>query len=72
MSSALQVYKFGGASVRDAAGIRNVGRIVEEFGAPPLVIVVSAVGKTTDALEGVVEAFSPKPTTRWPPSDSPP
>ena len=44
--------------MRDAAGIRNVGQIVRRFGHPPLVIVVSAIGKTTDALEGVVEAFA--------------
>ena len=44
--------------MRDAAGIRNVGRIVQRHGRPPLVIVVSAIGKTTDALEGVVEAFA--------------
>lgn len=58
MSQALQVYKFGGASVRDADGIRNVARIVGEYGTPPLVVVVSAIGKTTDALEGVVAAFA--------------
>ena len=58
MAPALQVYKFGGASVRDADGIRNVGRIVREYGRPPLVVVVSAIGKTTDALEEVVEAFA--------------
>ena len=54
----VQVYKFGGASVRDAAGIRNVGQIVRRYGRAPLVIVVSAIGKTTDALEAVVEAFA--------------
>ena len=58
MSTPLQVFKFGGASVRDADGIRNVGRIIREYGTPPLVVVVSAVGKTTNALEDVVAAFA--------------
>ena len=51
-SSQLKVYKFGGASVKDAAAIRNLSRIVQEYGATtPLLIVVSAMGKTTNALE---------------------
>ncbi|WP_151088708.1 aspartate kinase [Hymenobacter baengnokdamensis] len=48
----LQVYKFGGASVKDAAAILNLCRIVRDFGPQgPLLIVVSAMGKTTNALE---------------------
>ncbi len=58
MAQGIQVYKFGGASVKSADGIRNVGQIVEKYGHPPLVIIVSAIGKTTDALEGVIEAFA--------------
>ena len=50
----LQVYKFGGASVKDAAAILNLCRIVRDFGPQgPLVIVVSAMGKTTNALEEI-------------------
>ena len=58
----LQVHKFGGASVKDAAGIRNVARIVREHcGAGPLLIVVSAMGKTTNALEEIFNlAFAEK------------
>ena len=52
----LQVYKFGGASVKDAAAILNLCRIVRDFGPlGPLVIVVSAMGKTTNALEEIYE-----------------
>jgi len=52
----MQVYKFGGASVRDAEGVRRLADIVRS--APrPLVVVVSAMGKTTDALERVTYAF---------------
>ncbi len=50
----LQVYKFGGASVKDAAAILNLCRIVRDFGPKgPLLIVVSAMGKTTNALEEI-------------------
>jgi len=52
----VKVYKFGGASVKDAEGIRNLGRIVaRETG--DLAVVVSAMGKTTNALERVVNAL---------------
>lgn len=51
----MKVYKFGGASVKDAAGVRNVCQIVsQETG--KLVIVVSAMGKTTNAFERIVDA----------------
>ncbi len=52
----MKVFKFGGASVMDAAGIRNLYRIVsQETG--NLVIVVSAFGKTTNALEKVLKSW---------------
>ncbi len=52
----LQVYKFGGASVKDAAAILNLCRIVNEYGGVgPLLIVVSAMGKTTNALEEIYD-----------------
>jgi aspartate kinase len=52
----LRVYKFGGASVKDAAGILNVCRIVQETQqGQPLLIVVSAMGKTTNALEEIFD-----------------
>ncbi len=51
----MRVYKFGGASVQQAEGIRNLARIVSlETG--DLVVVVSAMGKTTNALERVLNA----------------
>jgi aspartate kinase len=50
------VYKFGGASVRSAAGIKNLASIVSGVN-DNLFIVVSAMGKTTNALEGVLEDF---------------
>ena len=52
----MKVYKFGGASVKDASGIRNLAKIVSaESG--NLAIVVSAFGKTTNALEKVLKAW---------------
>lgn len=48
------VYKFGGASVNSADAVRNMGTIVQQQETRPLVIVVSAMGKTTNLLEQVV------------------
>ena len=50
-----KVYKFGGASVRDAEGVRNVAQIVREES--DLMVVISAMGKTTNALERVLDAL---------------
>lgn len=50
------VFKFGGASVRDAGGIRNLGKIVSDE-KENLVVVVSAFGKTTNALEKVLKTW---------------
>ena len=47
----MKVYKFGGASVRNAEGVRNLRHIVD--GEENLFIIVSAMGKTTNALERV-------------------
>lgn len=52
----MKVYKFGGASVRSAEGIRNIVKIVSQV-EEPLFVVVSAMGKTTNALEIVLELF---------------
>jgi len=47
----LKVFKFGGASVRDAESVRNMASIVRSHADTPLVVVISAMGKTTNALE---------------------
>lgn len=52
------VFKFGGASVKDAASVRNVARIIALFAQRPMVVVVSAMGKMTNAFEEVVAAHS--------------
>lgn len=53
-----KVFKFGGASLKDADAIRNVGKILHKYQASPLFIVVSAIGKTTNQLEAVVDAHA--------------
>ncbi len=53
----MKVFKFGGASLKDAAGVQNVASILQQFSQEQLVIVVSAMGKTTNALEEVVAAY---------------
>ncbi len=56
----MRVFKFGGASVKDANAVRNVASILERFQQydEPLIVVVSAMGKTTNALEGVMEHYA--------------
>jgi len=53
----MKVFKFGGASVNSVERIRNLGRIVKQYPDEKLLIVISAMGKTTNALEKVAEAF---------------
>ncbi|MFI5140459.1 MAG: aspartate kinase [Sphingobacteriales bacterium] len=51
------VFKFGGASVKDAEGIINLVKVVKKFEGNQLLIVVSAMGKTTNALEKLTKAY---------------
>ncbi|MGB5941756.1 MAG: aspartate kinase [Leeuwenhoekiella sp.] len=54
----MEIFKFGGASVKDAAGLGNVLKVLRHFDKNnDLVIVVSAMGKTTNALEDVLNAY---------------
>ncbi len=50
----MKVFKFGGASVRDAKAVRNVVYILDQYAQEQLIIVISAMGKTTNALEEIV------------------
>jgi aspartate kinase len=54
----MKVFKFGGASVKDATGVRNVANVLTRFPQDDLLIVVSAMGKTTNALEEVATAHA--------------
>lgn len=53
----MRVFKFGGASVKDAEGVKNVLTILSQFRKESLVVVVSAMGKTTNALEKVAQSY---------------
>ena len=47
----MKVFKFGGASVKDADSVRNMASIIQQNQDTPLVVIVSAMGKMTNALE---------------------
>lgn len=53
----MQVYKFGGASVKDAVAVRNVASILKDNNSNEKVVVISAMGKTTNELENVVNLY---------------
>ncbi|MEI7595398.1 MAG: aspartate kinase [Bacteroidota bacterium] len=53
----LSVFKFGGASVKDASGIKNIGKILELHKGQRVAVVISAMGKSTNALEKITDAF---------------
>jgi aspartate kinase len=53
----MKVFKFGGASVSTTERVHNVGAILKRYSSDTLLVVISAIGKTTNALEKVVNAF---------------
>lgn len=53
----MRVFKFGGASVKDANGIKNVYDVLQQVGYDDVLLVVSAMGKTTNALEVVIKNY---------------
>lgn len=53
----MKVFKFGGASIKDATSVKNVAKVLQYFEGEEIVIVVSAMGKTTNALELLVQAY---------------
>ena len=55
----MRIFKFGGASVNSTAAVRNMAAIVQKYYGQPLVIVVSAMGKTTNRLEQLVPGVRP-------------
>tara|TARA_A100001015_G_scaffold121323_1_gene134514 strand:+ start:9226 stop:10482 length:1257 start_codon:yes stop_codon:yes gene_type:complete len=52
----MNVFKFGGASVKSGLAVKNVAKIIQEHKNDSLLVVVSAMGKTTNMLENLVEA----------------
>src|SRR5262245_11753845 len=53
----MQVFKFGGASVNGVERVKNIGDILRRYPDEKILVVISAMGKTTNALEKVVDAF---------------
>ena len=56
----MRIFKFGGASVKDANGVRNVYDVLQQVGFDDVMLVVSAMGKTTNGLEVVVKRYFEK------------
>jgi aspartate kinase len=56
----MRIFKFGGASVKDADGIKNVFSVLEKVGHEDTLLVISAMGKTTNALEIVIKNYFEK------------
>ncbi|MFI1771171.1 aspartate kinase [Thalassobellus citreus] len=53
----MQVFKFGGASVKDANGVKNLASVLQKVGFKNTLIVVSAMGKTTNSMEVVIKNY---------------
>src|SRR5690242_17399348 len=53
----MKVFKFGGASVNSVERVKNLATIMHQFRGQKLMVIISAMGKTTNALEKVVDAF---------------
>jgi aspartate kinase len=56
----MKIFKFGGASVKDASNIKNIATILQNEGTKNTLIVISAMGKMTNAFEDVVDAYYQK------------
>lgn len=59
----MKVFKFGGASVKDAEGVKNVATLLQKTGEQDLLVVISAMGKMTNQLEKVVDTYLSKTET---------
>lgn len=58
----MRVFKFGGASIKDSAGVRNLQKIITLFKGDSLVVVISAMGKTTNLMEQILDAWHNAPS----------
>ncbi|MDD2277835.1 MAG: aspartate kinase [Bacteroidales bacterium] len=63
-NSKVRVFKFGGASVRSAEGVKNLVAIINEYRGP-LIVVVSAMGKVTNLLERILKNYIEKNDALW-------
>ncbi len=53
----MKVFKFGGSSVKDAASMSNIKDIISQYASAKLVVVISAMGKTTNRLESIFKTY---------------
>ena len=53
----MRIFKFGGASVKNAEAVKNMVRVLNDTGHEHTYVVVSAMGKTTNAMEAIVDAY---------------
>jgi len=53
----MKVFKFGGASVKDAEGVKNVVQVLQKIGFSDVLLVISAMGKMTNAFEKITDAY---------------
>jgi aspartate kinase len=53
----MKIFKFGGASVKDAEGVRNVAGILQSYSGEQVLVVISAMGKITNLMEDLVFAY---------------
>ncbi len=60
----MKVYKFGGASIKDAAGVKKVAEIIGKTAEMDLVVITSAIGKMTNAFEDLLHAFRNEPVKK--------
>lgn len=60
----MKVFKFGGASVKDAEAVRNAGKIIQNYEGN-LIVVISAMGKTTNLLELLAKAYFENSSEKW-------
>jgi aspartate kinase len=58
----MKVFKFGGASVKDAEGVKNILSVLKTKEEKDLVVIVSAMGKMTNQLELLVDHYFTKPS----------
>ncbi len=60
----MKVFKFGGASVKDADAVKNVAKVLSNFPDKDILVVISAMGKTTNLLEKLHEAYVNKQSNK--------
>ena len=53
----MRIFKFGGASVKDAQGVQNVAKLLQDQGVENTLVVISAMGKMTNAFEELIDAY---------------